>query len=233
MKLDYFNVLRKKSTPDEIAEQIVALEIKQKQCEAQRDKARKVCKEIRGRAMCGEKMPPDVIRNADKDHEDASLDLEIVVDSIADLHKVLDVALEAFCAQERIRDQQIQREINDKQPEIMRMLFRAQGRLIGIATAVYGVPEIAQEMLMRTNTMLSLGNESPYLADYSAGLKEGKAQLGHPTIEELRNVSQALSLWLAQWNAEREHEQIVDRHRKKASASESVPQASEEAVAEV
>ena len=96
MKLNFLNVLNGKAGHEEIAEQIVALELKQKECERDRDSSKVLCKEVRGKVMCGERISPDVIRNADKAYEEASLNLEIVTESIEDLKKKLIVALEEY-----------------------------------------------------------------------------------------------------------------------------------------
>lgn len=58
MKFNFLNVLKGKRTPDEIVEQIVALEQRQKSCEQEKQVAKETVKEVRSKIMCGEKVNP-------------------------------------------------------------------------------------------------------------------------------------------------------------------------------
>ena len=85
MKLNFLNVLKGKSTPNEIAEQIVALEEKERQCEKEKQDAKERVKEIRSKIMCGEKVDPNVVKQADSALEECGINLDVVVETIAKL----------------------------------------------------------------------------------------------------------------------------------------------------
>ena len=229
MKLDYFNVLRKKSTPDEIAEQIVALEIKQKQCEAQRERAKKDCKDIRSRIMCGEKIPPDVQRNTDKAYEDARLDLEAVADSIEDLKKLLHSALESNCTEEKDRVAKLQRQKDASYEGVLRAVLKAKGRFIGLATAIYRHPEEAEVQSLNIGSRFHVTAQDPYYADYQAGVAEGIAELKHPTVAEIEEQCSVVTNQFMWFKADEESERLLEKYRKLAEApagiKESDPQA--------
>ena len=82
MKLNFLNVLKGKSSPDEIVEQIVALEEKQKQCEKEKQDAKERVKEIRSSVMCGEKVNPNAVREADSALEECNINLDVVSENL-------------------------------------------------------------------------------------------------------------------------------------------------------
>ena len=96
MKLNFLNILNKKSTPDEIVEQIVALEKKHRQYQKEYDEAKEKVKEIRSRAICDEKINPDAVKQADKRFDEAKINLEIVTESMEKLKAKLNEALSAL-----------------------------------------------------------------------------------------------------------------------------------------
>ena len=218
MKLNFFNISRKKSTPDEIAEQVVALEIKQKQCEAQRDRAKKECKDIRSRIMCGEKIPPDVQRNTDKAYEDARLDLEAVADSIEDLKKLLHSALESHCAEEKDRAVKLQRQKDASYEGVLRAVLKAKGRFIGLATAIYRHPEEAEAQSFNIGSRFHVTVQDPYYADYQAGIAEGMAELKHPTVAEIEEQCSLVTNQFMWFKADEESERLLEKYRKLAEA---------------
>ncbi|MEK7200396.1 MAG: hypothetical protein AAB212_10850, partial [Bacteroidota bacterium] len=97
MKLNFLKVLNNQSNnPEEIAEQIVALELKQIEYEKQRDLLRIQTKELRQRKLCGEAIIDDQVKEADRKAENAGLDLEAVTESLAKLEERLRAAYESI-----------------------------------------------------------------------------------------------------------------------------------------
>lgn len=93
--------------------------------------------------MCGEKVNPEAVKQADKAYEEAILDLEIVAESIEELNKNLYVALEAH------REEESRQIINDRRrwegerEKLMREISKIKGRLVGLMTGIYHCPEEA------------------------------------------------------------------------------------------
>lgn len=213
MKLNFFNVLRKKSTPDEIAEQIVGLEIKQRQCETERDQARKGCKDIRSRIMCGEKIPPDVVRNIDKAYENAVLNLEAVTDSIKELNALLATALESLRDELQQRQVDLSGQKDGMNDATMRQVIKAKGRFIGLATALYGYPQEAREQMRNIHSRLYMSSSSPYYADFQEGIREGQAELKHPTVHELESEFESIGSRLNLFKVEEQAHSLLHKHR--------------------
>ena len=226
MKLNFLNILKKKSTPDEIAEQVVALEVRKIQCEKERDKAKNACKEIRGRTMCGEKVPPDVIRNTDRDYDDAVLNLEVVIDGIEELKQSLFGALENHREEEDRRLKQLQLKRNEEYEIVMQELAKIKGRLVGLATAVYAYPEVAQNYL-RSLESFSFDNSHPHYELFTVEKDRAMAELKHPTPADIEAECNAKTIWLGGFRIADEHERILEKHRAKHNIEEPQEQAIE------
>ena len=95
MKMNFLNVLNRKSTSFEIAEQIVLLEVKEKEMQKEKEKRRNDAKELRQKKLCGENVSESQIKEADLKVEDINLTIETIADSIANLKDKLRPALEA------------------------------------------------------------------------------------------------------------------------------------------
>ena len=220
MKLNFFNISRKKSTPDEIAEQIVALEIKQKQCESERDRAKKDCKDIRSRIMCGEKIPPDVVRNMDRAYEDAVLNLEAVTDSLQELEKSLHTAIETFCVDEKVRAGRLEKERSANYEETLRKIIRAKGRLVGLGTAIYQYPQEVEEQLRSFHSSINPASNDPLYAEYQSGVEEGMAEVKHPSVAELKNQYEVINFELGAVNTEERIQKLMEKYRALLNAPE-------------
>lgn len=223
MKLNFLNVLNKKSSPDEIAEQVAALEVKKRQCEKDRDQAKNTCKEIRGRTMCGEKIPPDVIRNTDRDYDDAVLNLEVVTDSIEELKQSLYGALEMHREEEERRLKQLEHKRNEEYEKVMQELARVKGRLIGLATGIYAYPEVAQNYL-RSVEAFNFENGHPHFELFTVEKDRVMAELKHPTPSDIEVECHVKTRWLGGFNIADEHERILEKHRAKYKIEQSQEQ---------
>ena len=97
MKLNFLKVLNtNKTTPDEIAAEIAALEARQKDCEQELSGLREQAKDLRKRRLCGETVSEADIKDADHKVESVGLDLEAIVESIAKLDEKLRNTLQAI-----------------------------------------------------------------------------------------------------------------------------------------
>jgi hypothetical protein len=214
MKLNFLNVLKKKSTPDEIAEQIVALEIKKTQCEKARDEAKNACKELRGKAMCDEKINPDDIRAADKAYDEAVLNLEIVTESIEEMHKALDTALLAHRDDESIRLSEKRKKLNDETVNSMKDLARAKGRIVGVAMALFGQDYYAIEHLGQSSNYRYDPDHVDY-AEFKDGQDRALAELRHPTLFDVKEECSTIERQLAMFNLDDERKRILKKFQDK------------------
>ena len=131
MKLNFLNVLKGKSTPDEIAEQIVALEEKQKQCEKEKQDAKEKAKEIRSKIMCGEKVNPNAVKEADSMLEECNINLDVVSESLEKLKEKLEEAFIALKDEESQKVIEIRKRLNRERDKEKLDLWKAKGKLFG------------------------------------------------------------------------------------------------------
>ncbi len=214
MKLNFLNVLNKKSAPDEIAEQIVALEIKKAQCEKARDEAKTACKELRGKTMCGERVDADAVKRADKAYKEAGLDLEIVGDSIEELNKQLYVALETKHAEESKQIIEDRHKWAAEREKLLREADRLKGRLMGMMIAVYRYEEDAVVQL-QTSPSFIFSNTHPNFAEFCTERDRALAEIKKPTPSDLLDAIHQKDRWLLNFDVEKEHRETIAKHRAK------------------
>ena len=216
MKLNFLNVLSKKSTPEEIAEQIVALEAKKAQCEKSRDEAKNVCKEFRGKTMCGEKVNSEDIKAADKAYNEAVLDLEVVTESLEELNKNLYVAIEARRNGEssKIIDErhkwQVERE------KLMLEADKVKGQLIGLLIGIYGHDYEAKDHLESSAGFL-FTNSHPHFMEFTKEKEKTVAELRRPRPIDLENAIQKKQHWLDTFDVDEEYSHILKQYRNKVA----------------
>jgi len=212
MKLNFLNVMNKKSTPDEVAEQIVALEIKRPQYEKIRDEAKKTCKELRGKTMCGEYVDAESIKQADKAYEEAVLDLEIVDDSIKELEKNLHVSLEVNFDEESKKVVIDRKKLSEETEKFRREVYKLKGRLVGLMTGIYHYESEAMVQLGHLSAF-SIQGDDRYFAEFTAEKNRALSELKRPTPADLENAVQAKELWLRQFRLDDEYEKILKKYR--------------------
>lgn len=218
MKLNFLNVLKGKSSPDEIAEQIAALELKKAQCEKTRDAAKNACKELRGKTMCGEVVDPEAVRGADKAYEEAVLDLEIVSDSLAELHKKLYASIEALRDEESRRITEERQKWQSEQEKLWREISRLKGRLFGIVMGIYGHPEGVRRHL-ESYPSFSFSTNDSYYNEFTAEKERAEAELKRPSPSDLNNAIERKQRWLDIFNLEEEYQSVLKKYRKKYGIS--------------
>jgi hypothetical protein len=218
MKLNFLNVLNGKSTHEEIAEQIVALEIKQKECEEEREIAKYLCKEVRGKVLCGEKVSQDAVKDADKAYEEASLNLEVVTESIEELKKKLYEALQTYRDDETKRLADLRKRLEAEREKAMREFAKARGRLLGVALGIYKYPDRERINLIDINSFLP-SPDYIFLEEFETEKNRALSELKKPTVADLEQESERKDAWLRNFNLEDEYKDIIRKYQSKVPAS--------------
>jgi len=212
MKLNFLNVLKGKSTPEEIAEQIVALEEKQKLCEQEKAEAKEKAKEIRSRVMCGERINPEAVKLADLALEECNINLDVVAESLAKLKTKLDESLITKRDEELKRIIEDRNAMNRKKDEAILDLWRAKGKLFGLAYAIYGHPETTRRQLQEYPSFSpSLGTD-----EYNAFHPEKEkviAELRRPTIADVEEDIRGRDHWVSHFDLEQEINALMKKYR--------------------
>ncbi|MFC1590811.1 hypothetical protein ACFL42_04915 [Candidatus Omnitrophota bacterium] len=211
MKLNFLNILNKKSTPDEIVEQIVALEKKQKQYRKEHDEAEEKVKEIRSRAICDEKVSPDAVKQADKRFDEAKINLEIVDETIEKLKAKLSETLIALHEEESRNIVAERRVLNSKRLKAELELWREKGRLYAMAIAIYGHPETARRRLEEYPSFSPALGSEPYDIYHEAKDKT-LADRSKPTVADIEKDIDRRENWVRNFDIEEEISKIMKRY---------------------
>ena len=212
MKLNFLNVLKGKSTPEEITEQIVALEEKQKLCEQEKVEAKEKAKEIRSRVMCGERVNPEAVKLADLALEECNINLDVVAESLSKLKTKLEESLIAKRDEELKRIIEDRNAMNRKKDEAILDLWRAKGKLFGLAYAIYGHPETTRRHLQEPPSFSpSLGTN-----EYNAFHPEKEkviAELRRPTVADVEEDIRGRDHWVSHFDLEQEINTLMKKYR--------------------
>jgi len=215
MKLNFLNVLKGKSTPDEIAEQIVALEEKQKICEKEKQDAKERSKEIRSRIMCGEKINPNAVKEADSALEECNINLDVVSESLEKLKEKLEgsfIALKDEASQKVI---EIRRRLNRERDKAKLDLWKAKGKLFGLAFALHGHPETTRRDLESFPAFSpSVGTEEYDV--FHAEKDRVIDGLNRPTLADVEEEIRGKSNWVSTFDLEKEIRRIMRKQRPQA-----------------
>ena len=212
MKLNFLNVLKGQSNPDEMAEQIVALEEKQKFCEKEKNDAKEKAKEIRSRVMCGEKIDSGAIKQADAGLEECNINLDVITESLAKLKAKLEETLTAKRDEETKRIAEDRNAMNRKKDEAVLDLWRAKGRLFGLAYAVYGHPEVTRRKLQEPPSFSPSLGTVEYDA-FNAEKEKVIAELKHPTIADVEESVHSRDHWASHFDLEQEIAGLMKKYR--------------------
>ena len=212
MKLNFLNVLKEKSSPDEIAEQIVALEEKQKLCEKEKQDAKEKAKEIRSRIMCGEKVNPNAVKEADSALEECNINLDVVSESLEKLKEKLEEAFIALKDEESQKVIEARKRFNRERDKVKLDLWKAKGKLFGLAFALHGHPEVTRRDLESFPAFSpSVGTEEYDV--FHAEKDRIIAGLNRPTVADVEEEIRGKSHWVSQFDLEDEIKQIMRRYR--------------------
>lgn len=212
MKLNFLNVLKSKSTPEEIAEQIVALEEKQKLYEQEKAEAKEKAKEIRSRVMCGERVNPDAVKQADLALEECDINLDVVIESLTKLKMKLEEALTAKRDEEAKRIIDDRKQLNIDREKAVLELWRAKGRLFALAFAIYGHPETTRRHL-EDFPEFSPGLGTDEYKHFHAEIDKGIAELRRPTIADVEEGIRGRDHWVSHFDLEQEIKTLMKKYR--------------------
>ena len=215
MKLNFLNVLKGKSTPDEIAEQIVALEEKQKICEKEKQDAKERSKEIRSRIMCGEKINPNAVKEADSALEECNINLDVVSESLEKLKEKLEEAFITLKDEASQKVIEIRRRLNRERDKVKLDLWKAKGKLFGLAFALHGHPETTRRDLESFPAFSpSVGTEEYDV--FHAEKDRVIDGLNRPTVADVEEEIRGKSNWVSTFDLEKEIRRIMRKQRPQA-----------------
>lgn len=211
MKLNFLKVLNNQNnTPEEIAEQIVALEAKQVEYEKQLDILRRQAKELRQKKLCGETVSETQITEADRKLENANLDIEAVSESITKLKDKLHKTYEAIV--ENGSTVYVQK-INAISPEFDRLneeLARAKAKVLVIAQQLWGYNA---EVKLRRGQFFEDDQQADRIMKEE--LDKLMDSVKEPTYFTKYNEAQSYSSWITSLNIEMEIENLLNKQRTK------------------
>jgi hypothetical protein len=212
MKLNFLNVLKGKSTPEEIAEQIVALEEKQKLCEQEKSEAKEKAKEIRSRVMCGERVNPDAVKQADLALDECDINLDVVTESLTKLKTKLEEALTVKRDEEAKRVIEDRKQLNLDRDKAVLELWRAKGKLFALAFAIYGHPETTRRHLEDFPEFSPRLGTDEY-KHFHAEIDKGIAELRRPTIADVEEGIRGRDHWVSHFDLEHEVKALMRKYR--------------------
>ena len=211
MKLNFLKVLNNQSNnPEEIAEQIVGLELKQIEYEKQRDLLRTQTKELRQRKLCGEAITNDQIKEADRKAENAGLDLEAVTESLAKLEERLRAAYES------IRDNGNTvggQRLNAILPECNKLneeLALAKAKVLVLAEQLWG--NVTAQHKLRNGYAFHNDDKTDHIMNEE--VEKLRASVKQPTYYMKYSEAQNYSSWTARMDIDYEIDNILNKHRR-------------------
>lgn len=218
MKLNFLNIMNKKSTPDELAQEIVSLEAKEPDAIKECESVKKFAKDLRQRKLCGEVVTDEQIKNADRNVESALLDLEAVQEMLGTLMSRLILTYEEIRNNAAKDSQKSQDAISDERLRIMDEIAKAKARLFVLAEVFYG--PMADRQCKGGYIFLS---DSENDKAYNAEVERLRTQVKHPTYYLKRDEIDRRFNWSVAVNPDDEAERLVNKYRPQA-----VPPASEQ-----
>lgn len=211
MKLNFLKVLNNQNnTPEEIAEQIVALEQKQIEYQKQRDVLRQQTKELRQKKLCGEIVSEPQIADADRRVENANLDLEAVAESIAKLNDKLRKTYEAIIENGQAVAGQKIKAIELEHDRLTEELARAKAKVLVIAEQLWGVGIISR--LKDSSVFDDDPKTDQIMKDEADKLR---SSVKEPTYYSKFRQAESYSSWTSGININDEMNSILEKHRAK------------------
>lgn len=211
MKLNFLKVLNNQNnTPEEIAEQMVALELKQVEYEKQLDALRQQAKELRQKKLCGEVVSESQINEADRKVENTSLDLEAVTESIARLGDKLRKTYEVIVENGNAVHAQ---KINAIAPELDRLteeLALAKAKVLVISEQLWGYNA---EVKLRRGQFFDDDSKSDGIMKEEA--EKLKTSVKEPTYFTKFTEAKNYSNWISSLNIDQESERLLNKQRAK------------------
>lgn len=218
MKLNFLKVLNTpKTTADEIAEEIVVLEEKQKDCLQELAGLRVSAKDLRKRKLCGEAISESEVRDADRKVESAQLDLEAINESLVNLNEKLRNTLQAVKDEGNAEIHRRSKLIESDRQKAQEELEKAKARLIVAAEAYVG----GRAENLASDGRLYVYDEGTFNF-YRAELERLRSQAKHPTYFEKKVEIDEYSGWIIKMDPDDEASNILNRHRAKITERQPV-----------
>ncbi len=211
MKLNFLKVLNNQNnTPEEIAEQIVGLELKQMEYEKQLNTLRQQAKELRQKNLCGEVVSEDQINEADRKLENASLDLEAVTESIANLGEKLRKTYEAIIENGNAVAGQKMKAIESERDRLMEELARAKAKVLVIAEQLWGSGVISR---LKDSSVFDDDSRTDQIMKEE--VEKIKSSVKEPTYYSKYQQAQNYSGWTNSLKIDDEASRLLERQRAK------------------
>lgn len=209
MKLNFLSILKgEKSSPEEIAEQIVILENKVEECRETQKEAKEASKKIRQRKLCGDDVPESEETEVNKRYEEAGLNLEAIQDSVEELKAKLKDALVKRKDDIEKRALDMNKALGSHRHDAMAELTKAKARLLACARAIWG--NGARYWLDDGGYAT---NEPEYQGVYNKELEEAEASLKRPTYHERKQHYDTQTEWLRAFDLEDQFNSVIKKYR--------------------
>lgn len=208
MKLNVLNVLNKKSSSDEIAEQIVLLEEKAREAMSERDALRAAAKELRQQKLCGEAITDAQVKEADSRAESAVLDLEAIEETMQKLKSKLTAVLEDIKQKNTPECQKRRSAIIADRQKAKAEIAKAKARLLVAAEAYHGP---SAEYYVKDGSIFLSGDETDVL--YREEVERCRDQVKRPTYYEKKCEIDNYSNRISEMRVEEEVERLLNKYR--------------------
>jgi len=216
MKLNFLNILKgEKSSPEEIAEQIVILENKLGECKDAQKEAKEASKKIRQRKLCGDKVTESEEKAVNKQYEEAVLNLEVIQGSIEELKSKLKDALLKRKDNNQKKAMDMNKALSPHRHDAMVELTKAKAKLLACARAIWG--DGARHWLDDGGYIT---NDHEYQGIYNKELEAVEASLKTPTYHERKQQYDTQTEWLRVFDLDDEFETIIKKCRFKLPGAE-------------
>jgi len=209
MKLNFLKILsNQNNTPEEIAEQIVALEQKQIEYEKQLDTLRQQAKELRQKKLCGEVVSEIQINEADRKVENVNLDLEAVTESIAKLNDKLHKTYEVIVENAQTVAGQRDKALEPERDRLVEELARAKARVLVIAQQLWGH---MTEVRLRRGQFFEDGSECDRLMKEE--VEKLMVNVKEPTYFSKHQEISSYTSWASSLKIVEETERLLNKQR--------------------
>lgn len=212
MKINFLNVLNRKSTSDEVAEQIVLLETRQHETEKEKEKLRKASKELRQKKLCGEAVSDAQIKDSDLRAEDIDLTIETIGESIAKLKERLYQAIEEEKDENHVLVNKRHRALLAERKALDEEFARMHARILVFAETILGS---LAEVYIKDGRLFRYNGDTYYV--FKDEYEKAKSELKHPTYYEKQVGNECLSESIRQFDPDKAFEALIDKHRKKSA----------------
>ena len=209
MKINFLNVLNRKSTSDEVAEQIVLLEARQEEAVKEKEALRAVSKELRQKKLCGEPVGENQIKEADARMEDATLNHEAIVESISKLKDKLRAALQEEKEGLKIEADRMNQEMCEDRKFCDEEFARMHARLLVFAQSFLGP---VAETYMKDGRLFRFNSQTNHI--FMIEKERAERALTHPTYFEKEIEKDNYHLRFREFDLDKEFEAKLERHRK-------------------